>query len=125
MTVPTEITAGELASILGVSERRVAALKAEGRIPMADNGRVLLHDLLAQQHAELARVRQQPYMAKKLAKGTTWEDLHPADAMANTATSVMAGLVPAVVAEAAIAAGIPLDQAQKLHTAMLKGAMVA
>jgi plasmid maintenance system antidote protein VapI len=67
MTVLIEITAGELASILGVSERRVAALKAEGRIPTAGNGKVLLHALLGQQHAELAKARQQPHIAKRLA----------------------------------------------------------
>lgn len=121
--VPTEITAGELASILGVSERRVAALKAEGRIPTNQVGKVLLHELLARQHAELARVRQQPPMARKLARGESWHDLYPADAMAQAAISTMAHLLPACVDQAALRAGISVEQARSLHAVMLSAAM--
>ena len=117
--VPTEITAGELAGILGVSERRIAALKAEGRIPTAAKGQILLHDLLHRQHAELARVRQQPYMAARLNKPVSWDDHHPVDAIARIVSHVQAGLTPAATVQAALSVGISLEQAKALHSAML------
>ncbi|ONG43591.1 hypothetical protein BKE38_28775 [Pseudoroseomonas deserti] len=117
--VPTEITAGELAGILGVSERRIAALKAEGRIPTAGNGKILLHDLLYRQHAELARVRQQPHMASVLAKGKSWDELHPIDAIARIVANVLAGLMPAAAVQAALSVGVSVEQAKALHAVML------
>lgn len=123
--VPTEITAGELAGILGVSERRVAALKAEGRIPTTEGGKILLHELLARQHAELARVRQQPHMAKRLNRAENWNDLHPADTMAGVVLRCMAGLVPGQVAKAAIEAGLGEDAIKALYQATRRQVMVA
>ncbi|WP_159993755.1 hypothetical protein [Roseomonas sp. 18066] len=117
--VPTEITAGELAGILGVSERRIAALKAEGRIPTAASGKILLHDLLHRQHAELARIRQQPHMAARLSKAESWDELHPLDAIAKLTAHILASLMPAATVQAALAVGISIEQAKALHAAML------
>lgn len=123
--VPTEITAGDLASILGVSERRVAALKAEGRIPTTEGGKILLHELLHRQHTELAQVRQQPHMARKLNKGETWEDQHPGDTMARVAVRCMAGLIPSHVADAAMEIGLGEEAARALYTAARRKVMEA
>jgi hypothetical protein len=125
MTVPNEITAGELASILGVSERRVAALKAEGRIPTAGNGKVLLHELLTQQHAELAKIRQQPHLVKRMASSMTWDERHPADAMARVALRCLTMAMPAQVAKAAAAIGINGPMLEALSVAMRRQAIVA
>lgn len=123
--VPAEITAGELAGILGVSERRVAALKAEGRIPTTEGGKILLHELLHRQHSELAQVRQQPYMARKLNKGETWEDQHPGDTMARVAVRCMAGLIPNHMADAAMEIGLGEEAARALYAAARRKAMEA
>jgi hypothetical protein len=117
--VPTEITAGALAGILGVSERRIAALKSEGRIPTAANGKVLLHELLHQQHVELARIRQQPHMARILSEGKTWDDHHPIDAIGRILANVLSGLMPGAAVQAALSVGISVDQAKALHAVML------
>jgi hypothetical protein len=44
--VPHEITVAGIAGCLGVSERRVATVKAEGRLPLTPSGRVDLHELI-------------------------------------------------------------------------------
>jgi hypothetical protein len=40
MKLPTETTAAALAACLKISERRVAAVKAEGRLPLTAAGRI-------------------------------------------------------------------------------------
>jgi len=44
--IPEAVTSGELARVLGVSERRVAAVKAEGRISTAGDGGINLAALV-------------------------------------------------------------------------------
>ena len=38
--IPATITAGQLAQVLGVTERTVAGRKSDGRLPVAANGRI-------------------------------------------------------------------------------------
>ncbi len=60
MPTPTEVTAAELAVILGLPEQRVATLQAEGRFPMSATGRVLLPELLSGLYAGAAASRRSP-----------------------------------------------------------------
>ena len=55
--IPAEVTAAELAKALGISERRVATLKAEGRIPTSPGGPIRLHEYLRQVHRAEKKTR--------------------------------------------------------------------
>jgi hypothetical protein len=46
MKLPTETTAAALAACIGLSERRIAAVKAEGRLPLTAAGKIDLAQLL-------------------------------------------------------------------------------
>ena len=45
--IPRSVTAGQLAQILGVTERTIMAKKMAGRLPVAPDGRIDLHQLFA------------------------------------------------------------------------------
>lgn len=44
--IPRSVTAGQLAQILGVTERTIMAKKMAGRLPVAPDGRIDLHAIL-------------------------------------------------------------------------------
>jgi hypothetical protein len=60
MKLPTETTAAALAACIGVSERRVATVKAEGRLPLTTGGRIDLAELVRRGWAATLAAKGQP-----------------------------------------------------------------
>lgn len=58
--VPSETTNAELAACIGVSERRVATVKAEGRLPLTTAGRIDLAELVRRGWAATLAAKGQP-----------------------------------------------------------------
>lgn len=113
--IPVEVTSGELAGALEVSERRVAALKAEGRLPVSRGGHILLRELLAQMHHEAAARGRKAAKRRPAPEGAHWSEANPEDAAARSAMTVYAHLLPGVVARLAVEAGAGVGVAYALH----------
>jgi hypothetical protein len=58
--VPSETTNAALAACIGVTERRVAAVKAEGRLPLTTGGRIDLAELVRRGWAATLAAKRQP-----------------------------------------------------------------
>jgi hypothetical protein len=120
-TIPTEVTTGEVARILDITERRVATLKAEGRIPGTPSGRIDLPGLLSALYRENVDHRRRSASTgstRKIPGPLSWAERHPGDAMANVALNTMAMLTPQAVKRAAMEAGISVADAERLHQVM-------
>jgi len=75
-----EVTSGQLARALGLSERHVAAQKAAGRIPAAPSGRIRLPELVAMLWRENVDYRSRLAALGQRRHETTQEGPDPAEA---------------------------------------------
>lgn len=98
--IPAEVTSAALAGILGLSERRVAALRGEGRLPVTPGGRIDLSELLRRGWAA-SLARGQPG-AEPAAEGFT------------VAAALALREAPIGAVLAAAEGGIPRAQAERL-----------
>jgi len=98
MKIPAETTAAALAACLGVSERRVATVKGEGRLPLTASGKIDLAKLLRWGWAAALAARGQPVAFREMT----------AEARAN-----LGGLAPA------------LDFTEPLHQGFAVAALLA
>lgn len=119
--IPAEITAGDLARALGISERRVATLKAEGRIRASPSGRILLLEFLAALYRENAGHRQRLSGSgshQRVGAPAFWDQRNPVDAVARVALNMLAGLFPSAAEQAALEAGATSAMAQAIRLAL-------
>jgi hypothetical protein len=85
--LPTGATAGQLAKVLGTTERVVAGRKTDGRLPVLPNGRIDLYALIHAGVAAMARSRNNPGALSNLGAAETF------DIGLRTAASVTAHII--------------------------------
>jgi hypothetical protein len=106
--IPTNATAGQLAKIVGTTERVIAGRKSDGRLPVLPNGSIDLHSVIRAGAASLAQARNNPCATGDLVAGERF------DSAIRAAARVTAHIIVHRIVEAGPAADLGTVAAEAL-----------
>lgn len=112
INLPPSATAGQLAKVVGVTERSIFARKADGRLPVLPDGKIDLSCLIRAGVAAMARSRSNPEASTDLGAAETF------DIGLRTAASVTAHIIVRRMVAAGPGADIGIVAAEALAEAL-------
>ena len=113
--LPKEVTAGQLAELIGASERMVRGRISDGRLPRADSGHINLREIVQAGLESLATQQRR----RGQSAGTGMRPGEACDALLRLGIWLMAQLTPEVASRAARRVGISEIHREALFDALL------